>query len=239
MDFAGFREVCVPMQRKGLALSILLLSLLLTACVEGDFRLEVNKDGSGEHTVTIGIEEKTVEQFGSRAEGMVDNATKQLEEQGYEIEPYEEDGYIGFRAMKSFEDIQEMDILPVSGDLSEAQAASAIGGSPIDMTTERGFLTNTYKVEAEVDLSNSGVLGGMQALVADQLDLTFTLDPPLSPKSHNADRVEGDALQWDIQEAGTTNVMVEMSVPNVRNIAILVGVLAVVFGGIGFWLFRR
>ncbi|MBA2175407.1 hypothetical protein H0266_10925 [Halobacillus locisalis] len=227
------------MHRKGLALSILLLSLLLTACVEGDFKLEVNKDGSGEHTVTIGIEEKTVEQFGNRAEGMVDNATTQLEEQGYKVEPYEEGGYIGFRAMKSFEDIQEMDILPVSGDLSGAQAASAIGGSPIDMTTERGLFTNTYKVEAEVDLSNSGVLGGMQALVADQLDLTFTLDPPLSPKSHNADRVEGDVLQWDIQEAGTTNVMVEMSVPNVRNIAILVGVLAVVLGGIGFWLFRK
>ena len=227
------------MKRKIMVLSIILLSLFLTACVEGDLRLKVNKDGSGEHTVTLGVEEESAERFGSRAQGMMESANQELEAQGYEVEPYVENGYTGFRAKKNFDDIQEMDILPVSGGLTEAGAAPAIGEVPVDMTTERGLFTNTYKVEAEVDLSNSGVLGGMQTLVADQLDLTFTLDLPLSPKSHNADRVKGNVLQWDIQTAGTTNVMVEMNVPNVRNISILVGSVAVVLAIIGIWFWRK
>lgn len=227
------------MKRKIMVLSIILLSLFLTACVEGDLRLKVNKDGSGEHTVTLGVEEESAERFGSRAQGMMESANQELEAQGYEVEPYVENGYTGFRAKKNFDDIQEMDLLPVSGGLTEAGAAPAIGEVPVDMTTERGLFTNTYKVEAEVDLSNSGVLGGMQTLVADQLDLTFTLDLPLSPKSHNADRVKGNVLQWDIQTAGTTNVMVEMNVPNVRNISILVGSVAVVLAIIGIWFWRK
>jgi hypothetical protein len=239
LEFSGFREVCLLMQGKRMVFLLILLSLFLTACVEGDLSLKVNKDGSGEHTVTLGVEEEAVERFGSRAQGMMDNANEELETKGYEVEPYEENGYIGFRAIKSFDDIQEMDILPVSGGLTEAGAAPAIGEVPVDMTTERGLFTNTYKVEAEVDLSNSGVLGGMQTLVADQLNLTFTLDLPLSPKSHNADRVKGNILQWDIQAAGTTNVMVEMNVPNVRNIAILVGSIAVILAIIGIWFCRN
>lgn len=227
------------MQGKRLVFSIILLSLFLTACVEGDLRVKVNKDGSGEHTVTLGVEEEAVERFGSRSQGMVDSAHQELEAQGYEVDPYEENGYIGFRANKSFDDMQEMDILPVSGGLTKAGAAPAIGEVPVDMTTERGLFTNTYKAEAEIDLSNSGVLGGVQTLVADQLDLTFTLDLPVSPKSHNADRVKGNVLQWDIQAAGTTNVMVEMNVPNVRNIAILVGSVSVVTGIISIWFIRK
>ncbi|SFK08693.1 hypothetical protein SAMN04487936_10740 [Halobacillus dabanensis] len=227
------------MQRKRMVFSLILLLLFLTACVEGDLRLKVNKDGSGEHTVTIGVDEETVERFGSRAQGMIESANQELEAKGYEVEPYEEDGYIGFRAIKSFDDIQEMDILPVSGGLTEAGASPAIGEVPVNMTTESGIFINTYKAEAEIDLSNSGVLGGMQTLVADQLDLSFTLDLPISPKSHNADRVEGNVLQWDIQAAGTTDIMVEMNVPNVRNIAILVGCVAVVIGIISIWFIRK
>ncbi|CDQ18541.1 Protein of unknown function [Halobacillus karajensis] len=200
----------------------LLLIGLLSACVEGDLKLKVNKDGSGEHTVTVGAEEETLNRFGDRVQDLMENVNKELESKGYEVESYKEDGYSGFRAKKSFEDVRELDLMPVSGSLKETGAVPAIGDVPINMTTEGGFFTSTYKVEAELDLANSGVMGGMQSLVADQLDLTFTLDLPLSPKAHNADRVKGDVLQWDIQAAGTTNIMVEMVVPNLRNIAITV-----------------
>ncbi|RDY71398.1 DUF3153 domain-containing protein [Halobacillus trueperi] len=208
------------MRKTGQVFMLLLLLTLLTACVEGDLKLKINKDGSGEHTVTAGVEKEALNRFGDRAENMMNSVSGELESKGYEVEFYEENGFTGFRAKKEFEDVQEMEILPVSGGMTEAGVAPAIGNIPVEMTTEGGLFTTTYKVEAALDLSNSGVIGGMQSLVADQLDFTFTLDLPLKPKSHNADRVDGDKLQWDIRTAGETNVMVEMVVPNVKNIII-------------------
>ncbi|SDN81938.1 LppM family (lipo)protein [Halobacillus aidingensis] len=208
------------MRKTGQVFMLLLLLTLLTACVEGDLKLKINKDGSGEHTVTAGVEKEALNRFGDRAENMMNSVSGELESKGYEVEFYEENGFTGFRAKKEFEDVQELELLPVSGGMTEAGVAPAIGNIPVEMTTEGGLFTTTYKVEAALDLSNSGVIGGMQSLVADQLDFTFTLDLPLKPKSHNADRVDGDELQWDIRTAGETNVMVEMVVPNVKNIII-------------------
>lgn len=216
-----------PMRRKtGQVFALLLLLTFLTGCVEGDLKLKINKDGSGEHTITAGVDEESLNRFGDRAENMMNSVSEELEAKGYEVESYTRNGFTGFRANKNFENVQEMEILPVSSGMTEAGIAPAIGNVPVEMTTEGGVFTTTYKVEAELDLSNSGVIGGMQSLVADQLNLTFTLDLPLKPKSHNADRVGGDVLQWDIRAAGQTNVMVEMVVPNVKNI-ILAGVAGI------------
>lgn len=227
------------MKKWFMAISVLLLIALLTSCARGDFELKVNKDGSGKYTATIGIEEEAYDRVGGRVEGVIDSAHNDLESQGFEVESYTEDGFTGFRASKSFDDLQEMDTLPTSGGLAEAGAGAAIGDVPVDITTEQGLFTNTYRVEGEVDLERSGVLGGMQQLVSDQLELTFTLDLPISPKSHNADRVEGNVLQWGIATAGTTHVMVEMAVPNVRNIIIGSVILLAALAVTGFVIYRK
>lgn len=226
------------MRKTGQVLAVILLLTFLTACVEGDLKLKIDKDGSGEHTITAGVEEETLSRFGDRAENMMDSVTEELESKGYEVESYKKNGFTGFRAKKHFEDVQEMEVLPVSTGMTEAGVSPAIGDVPVEMTTEGGIFTTTYKVEAALDLSNSGVIGGMQSLVADQLDLTFTLDLPIKPKSHNADRVDGDVLQWDIRAAGETNMMVEMVVPNVKNI-IIAAVAAIIVLGLVFFLIRK
>ncbi|WLR48608.1 transmembrane domain-containing protein [Halobacillus litoralis] len=226
------------MSKFGQVFVVIFMVTILTACVEGDLKLKINKDGSGEHTITAGVEDDTLSRFGNRAENTMNSVSEELESKGYEVESYHKSGFTGFRAKKNFEDVQEMEILPVSSGMTEAGVAPAIGNVPVEMTTEGGIFTTTYKVEAELDLSNSGVIGGMQSLVADQLDLTFTLDLPIKPKSHNADRVDGDVLQWDIRAAGETNMMVEMVVPNVKNI-IIAGVAAVVVLGLIFFLIRK
>ncbi|MGR9048135.1 EGFR-like transmembrane domain-containing protein [Halobacillus faecis] len=226
------------MSKFGQVFVVIFMVTILTACVEGDLKLKINKDGSGEHTITAGVEDETLSRFGNQVGNTMNSVSEELESKGYEVESYQKSGFTGFRAKKNFEDVQEMEILPVSSGMTEAGVAPAIGNVPVEMTTEGGIFTTTYKVEAELDLSNSGVIGGMQSLVADQLDLTFTLDLPIKPKSHNADRVDGDVLQWDIRAAGETNMMVEMVVPNVRNI-IIAGVAAIVVLGLIFFLIRK
>ncbi|MGP4059507.1 LppM family (lipo)protein [Halobacillus sp. H74] len=212
---------------------------ILTGCVQGDYALKINKDGSGESTITVGIEEDAYEQIGGRGEGMIDSVNNELESRGYTIEPYEEDGHVGFVAEKTFDDVRDMEVLPVTAGLSEMGAAASSGGSPIEMETSSGLFFTTYKVKGEIDLERTGLLGGMQQLVANQMDLTFTLDLPISPKDHNADRTDGNRLQWDIDTAGETEAMVEVAVPKVRNIIVAVVSGLLVLTLLGFLIVRK
>ncbi|SFF64259.1 LPXTG-motif cell wall anchor domain-containing protein [Halobacillus alkaliphilus] len=221
--------------KKAWILITAVLLVLLTACVQGDVAVKINKDGSGESTITLGIEEEAYDRFGQRAETMLNSVNDELEAQGYTVESYTEDGYRGFRAARSFEDVQDMQVIPSMGAVSETGSGSAVSNVPLDVSMEDGFFTKTYRVEGELDLENSGLLGGMQQLVSNQLDLTFTLDLPISPKDHNADEVNGNVLTWNIQTAGTTELMVEAAVPNVRNI-ILTAVRNIILTAVGVLL---
>ncbi|ARI75702.1 EGFR-like transmembrane domain-containing protein [Halobacillus mangrovi] len=224
------------MKRIHILLAILALTLL-TACVKGNYELKINKDGSGESVVTIGFEEEAYERLGERGHSMVESATEELFTQGYNVESYNEEGYIGFQATKSFEDVREAENLQATGGMTEMGVGAALSDN-IDMTVEEGVFTDMYKIEAVVDLENSGLLGGMQQLVSNQLDLTFTLDLPVSPKAHNADAVDGNELTWNIKTAGTTNMMVQVGVPNVRNI-VIAGVAGLVIAAVVVFLILR
>ncbi len=214
------------------------LLILLTACVQGDVGVKINKDGSGTSTITLGIEESTYEQFSQRAETMLSSVNEELEAQGYTVESYTEEGYKGFKATQSFENVRDMQVIPSMGAVSETGAGGSMSNVPLDVSVEDGFFTKTYRVEGELDLENSGLLGGMQQLVSNQLDLTFTLDLPISPKDHNADEVNGNVLTWNIKTAGTTELMVEAAVPNIRNI-ILTAAGVLLLGVMLFFVIRK
>ncbi|WP_027956021.1 LppM family (lipo)protein [Halobacillus kuroshimensis] len=206
--------------RMRLGVLFLFSLVVISGCVQGDVKLTVNKDKSGEAQVQIGVNKEEAGLFMERMQGVIDEAEQDLESRGYQVDPYEEDGYTGFTAGKAFENIEEIQV----PDQLEQPAAAGIGnvmeGLPVEWSEEPGWFTTTYQVEGEINLENSGMMGGMQQMVSDQLDLTFTLDLPIAPKDHNADRTDGNELQWDIQTAGTTNMMVELAVPNIRNIII-------------------
>ncbi|MYL29639.1 DUF3153 domain-containing protein [Halobacillus halophilus] len=225
--------------RKRLGMLLLVSLLFISGCVQGDVKLTVNKDKSGDARVQIGVNEEEAGLFMDRMQGVIDEAEQDLESRGYQVEPYEEDGYVGFTAGKAFDNVEEIQV----PDQLEQPAAAGIGdvmeGLPVEWSEEPGWFTTTYQVEAEMDLKNSGIMGGMQQMVSDQLDLTFTLDLPIAPEDHNADRVDGNELQWDIQTAGTTNMMVEIAVPNIRNIIITAVAALLIIGAVLFYMRKK
>ncbi|WP_082232165.1 LppM family (lipo)protein [Halobacillus massiliensis] len=214
-----------------------LFLFLLTGCVKGDFAVKINKDGSGVNTITIGVEEEVLEQFGSE-DGTISAPYEDLEAQGYTIKKINEEGFTGFRAVKEFEDVRDMKVIPETEQMKQESSetnTAAPEEPPIDFSVEEGFFTNTYKLEGEVDLENSlGLGGGMDRLLSNQMDLTFTLDLPVKASEHNADQVDGRALTWQIEPLGVTNIMVEAKAPNIKNIiwtavGLLVVVILVIF----------
>ncbi|MCP3032285.1 hypothetical protein LF817_13135 [Halobacillus sp. A1] len=220
------------------------LVLALAGCVQGDFGVKINKDGSGVHTITLGIEESVFEQFGGSEGETIDSTNDDLEAQGYTVENYNEDGYVGFRATKEFEEVSDMQLVPDTEGLSEAGIDapaddSSVVNSPVDLKMEEGLFTDTYLFEGEMDLSNSAGLGGMEQMLASQMDMTFTLELPIRPSDHNADEADGRVLTWDVDLTGTNNIMVEAKAPNITNIIVASVVVLVVVAGLMFFVRRR
>ncbi|MFG6146928.1 LppM family (lipo)protein [Halobacillus sp. B23F22_1] len=222
---------------KRMILAMIMLALLLAGCVKGDFAVKINKDGSGVNTITIGVEEVTFAQFGGD-EGMLDETNQDLEAQGYTIEELDEEGYIGITATKEFEDAGEMDFIPDTDTIDQADMDASAAEEDINFSVEEGFFTDTYRLEGSFDLEGAFDLGGVEQMIANQMDLTFTLDLPIQAKEHNADEEDGSVLAWDINPTGSNDIMVEADAPNVRNI-IIVGVAALAVIGVVIFLVMR
>ncbi|WP_173918224.1 hypothetical protein [Halobacillus sp. Marseille-Q1614] len=199
-----------------------LFLFLLTGCVKGDFGVKINKDGSGVNTITIGVEQDTLEQFSGAEDGTITAPYEDLEAQGYSIKEISENGFVGFQATKKFDDVRNMKVIPDTKKMKEEPLDTSEEKpqeSPVDFSVDEGFFTNTYRLEGEVDLDNSlGLGGGMDQLLANQVDLTFTLDLPVKASEHNADEVDGSVLSWQIQPLGVTDIIVEAKAPNLTNI---------------------
>ncbi|QHT48462.1 DUF3153 domain-containing protein [Bacillus sp. SB49] len=220
------------MKRKWWIAPALVLILILSGCVQGNVGVKINKDGSGETSFRIGVDENASGRFADRTDGLVETAKAELTQRGYEVSDYTSGGYTGFEASKSFEDIQEMDVLPASGVVSDG--AQDI---PVDTTVEEGFFTRTYAIVADVDLGESVSIPGAARFIGDRIDLTFTLDLPVKPKSHNADDVDGNVLTWNLDALEENRIMVEITVPNIKNIAITAGAAIVLI--VLFFVFLR
>ncbi|MFC7063752.1 LppM family (lipo)protein [Halobacillus seohaensis] len=217
------------------------LIFILTGCVKGDFGVKINKDGSGVNTITLGVEEDNYEQFGGSGEDTLSSSNDELETQGYMVEKFNEDGYTGFKATKEFDDVSQMTVIPETDGASEENSESEGNeeSNPMDMNVSEGFFTTTYTLEGEIDLENSESLGGMEGMIADQMDFTFTLDLPVKAKEHNADEVDGKVLTWEINPTGSTDVVVEADAPNLSNIIVVgIGVI-VVLGLVVIAVIRR
>ncbi|WP_431802477.1 LppM family (lipo)protein [Halobacillus andaensis] len=218
-----------------MVMAVLVLSI--TGCVKGDFAVKINKDGSGVNTITVGVEESTLGQFGG-GDGLLEDTSADLETQGYTVESLDEEGYIGVRATKEFEDAGEMDFIPETDTLDQEAVDTSAAEDDIDLNVEEGFFSDTYHLEGTVDLSGTFDLGGVEEMIASQMDLTFTLGLPIKAADHNADEEDGRMLTWAINPTGSNDIMVEANVPNVRNI-IIVGGLALLLIGAGVFLFLR
>ncbi|GGF18666.1 hypothetical protein GCM10010954_16820 [Halobacillus andaensis] len=222
---------------KRIIMALMVLALLLAGCVKGDFAVEINKDGSGVNTITLGVEEATFAQFGGD-EGMLDDTNQDLETQGYTVEELDEEGYIGIKATKEFEDAGEMDFIPDTANMEQGDVDPSAAQEDINFTVDEGFFTDTYRLEGSFDLGGAFDLGGVEQMIANQMDLTFTLDLPIQAKEHNADEEDGSTLTWDINPTGSNDIMVEADAPNVTNI-IIVGAAALAVIAIVIFLWMR
>ena len=79
--------------KKVLALTAIVLVLLiaLTGCVNVNYEVTLNKDGTADIAYVYGFEKESLQKLGSTSESMTNDMKQNAENGGYEIEPYTEE----------------------------------------------------------------------------------------------------------------------------------------------------
>ncbi|MBC1910440.1 protein with hydrophobic anchor [Listeria innocua] len=114
----------------------------------------------------------------------------------------------------------------------------------VKITNTKSFFTQKIKVDANIDIEKI-----WKKEVADvpfpkeilsQIDYTFILDLPVSSiGDNNAKSVNGGKLTWDVPLDQKSEMYFEVTVPNVKNIAIVGGILLVAIIGLLIYLIRK
>ncbi|EHY9331655.1 protein with hydrophobic anchor [Listeria innocua] len=114
----------------------------------------------------------------------------------------------------------------------------------VKITNTKRFFTQKIKVDANIDIEKI-----WKKEVADvpfpkeilsQIDYTFILDLPVSSiGDNNAKSVDGGKLTWDVPLDQKSEMYFEVTVPNVKNIAIVGGILLVAIISLLVYLIRK
>lgn len=220
--------------KKTIALIVMLLIALitLTGCVNINYEVKVNEDGSADISYVYGISKETLESMQVSADEMIESMKEQAEESSYTVEGYEDDETAGFKASKHLENVN------TDFSLQEAFGEEYVKDSENNgIKTEKNLLTTKYSQNAEIDLTS------MEDM-AQAITMTYTIKLPKKATTSNASAVSSDGkeLTWNLT-AGEVN-KVEFVAQGLNVLALVVIVVAValvvvVVGIIIFSIFKK
>lgn len=209
-------------------LFVLLISLfLLAGCVKANIGVKVNENGSVDASVLMGIDKGVYGMIEGTSDDPIAEMKTDLEDEGFKIEDYESDKYIGIKAKKTFKNIDDFSL-----------DSAAATDSPFDLKIDKGLFSTKYTVNGSFENENGEVSAEEQAMY-NQFDLTFTLELPGKIGEHNAKKVEGNKLTWDLSMNNTTEIKAESTKTNMVTAVIGVVLLIIIVIGIGYVIFTK
>ncbi|MGN1311182.1 MAG: DUF3153 domain-containing protein [Clostridia bacterium] len=209
-------------KRIGLIIMLIVILVALTGCVNVDYEVEVNKNGSGEISYIYGFSKETLNNLQVSAEDMVESMKEQAEENSYTVEAYENDEISGFKAKKHIEDLTK------DFSLQEAFGEEYVKDKENNgIKIEEGLFVTKYSQNAEIDLTSMGDLSG-------NVKMTYKVKLPAKAKTNNATEVSKNSkeLKWELTAGEINKVEFVAQGINVLAIIITVIIIAVLVTGI-------
>ncbi|MBC1543322.1 EGFR-like transmembrane domain-containing protein [Listeria cossartiae] len=204
---------------------ILSLVLVLAGCADVTNTVKVDK--KGEATISFDVDISTV--AGIFASSYSDEMVAKLQEAGFTVDKKSNTSYHIEKKLDK-NDTMNSDMKPEDFG--------------VKITNTKSFFTQKIKVDADIDIEKI-----WKKEVADvafpkdilsQVNYTFVLDLPISTiGDNNAKSVDGGKLTWDVPLDKKSELYFEVTVPNVKNIAIVGGILLVAIIGLLIYLIRR
>ncbi|MBS9366439.1 protein with hydrophobic anchor [Listeria welshimeri] len=205
----------------------IMLSLILVLAGCADVTNTVKVDKKGETTISFDVDISTV--AGIFASGYSNELEAKLKEAGFTVDK---------KSNTSYHIEKKLD----KNETAKSNMKPEDYG--VKITNTKSFFTQKIKVDADIDIEKiwkkevADVAFPKEVL--SQIDYTFILDLPVSTiGDNNAKSVDGGKLTWDVPLDKKSEMYFEVTVPNVKNIAIVGGILVIAIIGLVIYLIRK
>ncbi len=229
------------MKKNRLILVILLIFAVMTlsGCIDAKYHLTVNKDGSGDLSYSMLMDQKLLafaSAYGEDGGGdPLAEALNEAKASGFTIANLNENGMTGFRADKHIENLQES---IEKGELFGQDNAGSSIKPEVGLAVDKGFLKTRYTFDSNLDLSEISGLDSSGSAEIDKLaegmlksvNFRFALTMPVEPLTHNASTTEdeGKTLVWNLIPGQNNEMNMTTEVWNINNIAMLGGGILII-----------
>lgn len=198
--------------------------LLLSGCADVTNTVKVDKKGDA--TISFDIDISSV--AGLFASSYSDKVLTQLEEAGFKVDK---------KSNTSYHIEKKLEKNSTKSDLKPEDFG-------IKITNTKSFFTQKVRIDANIDPEKiwkqevNGVPFPKEVLA--QIDYTLILDLPISTiGDNNAKSVDGGKLTWDVPLAEKSEMYFDITLPNVKNIAIVSGIILVAIIALIIYLIRK
>ncbi len=217
--------------KKVLALTAIVLVLLiaLTGCVNVNYEVTLNKDGTADIAYVYGFEKESLQKLGSTSESMTNDMKQNAENGGYEIEPYSDDTIEGFKAKKHVDNLSDISLEETFG------SENITDSEENQFRIEKKGLKTVYSQNAKIDLSS------MDSTTASVVKMKYTVKLPTKVGDNNASEVseDGKTLTWNLAAGEINEINFEASSSNLVVEIIVIVVIAIVVIGVVIILLKK
>lgn len=197
---------------------MIILLIMLTGCVNVNYEVTLNKDGTADVAYVYGFDKEALEQMGTTAEDMTSDMKQNAEASEYEIETYSDDEVEGFKAKKHVENLADI-------SLEEAFGSENVTDSGENQfKVEKKGLKTVYSQNAKIDLST------MDETTASVVTMKYTVNLPVKVGKNNASEVskDGKTLTWNLTAGEVNEINFEASSSNPILIFAIIAILVVI-----------
>lgn len=168
--------------------------IVLTGCVNVNYEVTLNSDGTADVAYIYGFEKEYLEQMETTSEEMTKEMQENAELSDYTVEAYSDEKLEGFKASKHVTDFADI-------SLEEAFGEENVKDSDNNrLKVEKKGSKTVYSQNAEIDLSS------MDTSMATMVTMKYTIKLPTKVGNNNASEVseDGKTLTWNLK-AGEIN----------------------------------
>lgn len=227
----------------GIAAVLVMTLITLTGCMNVNFDVQLDRNGSGDVSYILGYKKSFIESMGMTVDQLKESDTSLEEKQeagekeGYTVEEYEDENTYGILAKKHYDNIEDFSIN------KELDLEVEEGSDKITFTKEGSKAK--YSQDMKLDLSS--ILGeagedeskmAMMTAMLKQMEMSYKITLPFKAGENNATTVSNDGrtLEWKLVPGEINEIKfeaVESRFPLVLCAVIFVCIILVIVAIIG------
>jgi len=189
-----------------LILVMLLMLATLTGCVNIDYTVKVNNDGSGDITYIYAVQKSILETLEMSADDLIGEMKKEVQDSKYVLDSYETDTEVGFKASKHIANVT------TEFSLEEAFGKEYVTDNEnnvikIDKTSGK----TKYSQNALIDLSDMADMEAMGITMKYSVSLPTKID---ADKTNGLISEDGKTVTWDLKIGEVNEIAFEATTEN-------------------------